>query len=308
MNQLTSWSVRGLLVLGCIWVGTGCVLTSAPAQENTNGKIQVVTSFYPLFFLASQIGGEFAQVKNITPAGAEPHDYEPTPQDLVSMVDSQLLILNGVHLEAWASGVTAQLSDHTVVVTAADVVADHTLEQDGNTMTDPHVWLSPRRAKLEARAITQGFMQVDPLHSAEYTKNEEALDAQLDQIDLHYQQGLAHCASSTIITSHSAFNYLASDYHFSQISIAGLSPDAEPSPSQIAAVADFAKANQIKYIFFESLISPKLSETIAQEIGAQTLVLDPLEGISDLDLQQGKNYVTVMEENLKNLRVALQCQ
>ncbi len=133
------------------------------------------------------------------------------------------------------------------------------------------------------------------------------LNQKLDQLDKTYAEGLKTCKQKDIITSHAAFGYLATRYGLNQVAISGISPDEEPSSQQLAEVAKFAKENDVKYIFFESLVSPKLSETIAHEIGAKTLVLDPLEGISDDDIKQGKNYFTVMENNLKNLQKALQC-
>ena len=122
-----------------------------------------------------------------------------------------------------------------------------------------------------------------------------------------YRQGLSNCAEKNIITSHAAFGYLATTYGLNQVSISGLSPDAEPSPQQLADIVKFAKDSHVKYIFFESLVSPKLSQAIANEVGAQTLVLNPIEGLSDEELAQGKDYFSIMRNNLKNLQTALQC-
>jgi zinc transport system substrate-binding protein len=159
----------------------------------------------------------------------------------------------------------------------------------------------------EVKKIANGFMTVDPQNSSYYQKNANTLDAKLTQIDKEFMQNLSDCKLRDFVTSHAAFGYLAKQYGLNQITISGISPDAEPSTRQLANVAKVAKEKQVKYIFFESLISPKLSETIANEIGADTLVLDPLEGLSDDDIKEGKNYFTVMRENLKNLKLALQC-
>ncbi len=269
--------------------------TAAP-----DGKISVVTSFYPLYFFASEIGGSYAQVKNITPAGAEPHDYEPTARDMALIQDSRLLILNGAGFEAWGENVTKNIdSSKTLLVRAGEGLT--------NQVNDPHVWLSPPVARQMVDAITSAFTKVDPVHAATYMANSESLKEKLAKLDEEYRNSLSNCEQKGIVTSHSAFGYLASAYGFEQISIAGLSPDEEPSAKKLAEVAEFAKVTNVKYIFFESLLSPRFSDTIASEVGAKTLVLNPLEGISEDDLAAGKNYLTEMQVNLDNLKIALEC-
>lgn len=267
-----------------------------------SGKLQVTASFYPLYFFASRIGGDRVEITNLTPAGAEPHDYEPTATGRARIERSGLLILNGAGLEPWAENVTKNLDGKsTVIVRASEGL---TTGSDG----DPHVWLSPILAGRMADKILQGFIAADPANGNYYRANADRLKTELFGLDQAYRQELADCAEKNIITSHAAFSYLAAAYGLKQVAIAGLSPDAEPSPKQLSDIAKFAKDNNIKYIFFESLLSPKLSQTIANEIGAQTLVLNPLEGLSADELAQGKNYLTEMQNNLINLRTALQCK
>ena len=163
-------------------------------------------------------------------------------------------------------------------------------------------------AKKEVEKIAQAIDQADPNNKSFYDQNTKNLEDKLDQLDNEYKTGLTSCQSKDIVTSHAAFGYLGTRYGLNQVAIAGLSPDEEPSSKQLVDVADFARKNNVKYIFFESLVSPKLSETIAQEIGAKTLVLDPLEGLSDDNIKQGKDYFSVMRDNLANLQTALQCK
>lgn len=270
-------------------------------------KIQVTTSFYPLYFFAREIGADTAEVKNITPAGVEPHEYDPTTSDIARIEKSNVLILNGT-VETWGDKIKENLKGTPVVIiTASDGLMNQQLIEDSKVVADPHVWLSPRVAKKQVERITTGFVQVDPQNSSYYQANEKKLIDQLDQLDKKFKEGLASCKQKDIITSHAAFGYLASAYGLTQISISGLSSDAEPSAGKMVEIVKFAKERNIKYIFFESLVSPKLSDTIASEIGAKTLVLDPLEGLTDNDIKHGKNYFSVMEENLKNLQIALQC-
>ena len=288
----------------------GLCRRSAAWAENASTpprKLHVAASFYPLYYFARIVADERAEVRNITPAGAEPHDYEPTARDVARLEKSDLLILNG-GLEAWGDKIEAGLREKRVtIVIAGEGLLTRRVAEKGKTAQDPHVWLSPPLAKREVERIVDGFKKVDPNHSSLYEERARGLEAQLDQLDRAYKVRLARCRLRDIVTSHAAFAYLAEAYGLRQIAVAGLSPDAEPSPRKVAEIAKFAKAEGLKYIFFERLVSPRLSETLASEIGAKTLVLDPIEGLSDEEIRRGKTYFTVMEENLTNLERALEC-
>jgi zinc transport system substrate-binding protein len=291
-----------------------------PAENSSAEKIIVTTSFYPLYYFASEVGGDKAEVHNITPAGAEPHDYEPTARDMVLIENSRMLILNGLYLEAWGDDIQKNINPQkTKIVIANSGMGQACSIDSSKKMTekqktaycekqvDPHTWLSPVMAKNIVKNIADGFIGVDPANQKYYEANENALEEKLNNLDADYQKGLTNCQLKDFVTSHEAFGYLAASYGLNQISISGLSPDAEPSPTELAEIVKTVKASNIKYIFFESLISPKLAETIASETGAQTMVLDPLEGLTEEDIANGKNYLTTMEDNLKNLQTALQC-
>lgn len=276
---------------------------------NQIGKLQVVTSFYPLYFFTSQIGGDKVQVTNITPAGVEPHDYEPKAQDMAKIENSSLVILNGGGLESWGKNIESTVnSKQTKILTVGDGLIIKQIKENTQTTIDPHIWLSPQLAQVIVNKIEIALEIADPINKDYYLSNASNLIEKLNNLDIAYRQGLNNCTEKNIITSHTAFGYLAKDYGFNQISIAGLLPDAEPSTKQLVDIVKFAKLNNIKYIFFESLVSPKLSETIANEIGAQTLVLNPIEGLTQSELSQGKDYFTEMQNNLLNLETALQCK
>lgn len=280
----------------------------SPPTGSSSNTIKVAASFYPLAYFAGEIGKDKVTVTNITPAGAEPHDYEPTPQDIIHIESSKLLILNGGHFEAWADNIQRNLENKSVlIVNASEGLSTQEVLEQGERIVDPHVWLSPVHAQRIVDTITKGIIQVDVKNQDYYLANTLELDRRLQELDAAYRKGLAKCANKNFVTSHAAFGYLADTYGLHQVSIAGFSPDAEPSPREIADVADFARKNNVHYIFFESLASPKLSETIAREIGAETLVLNPIEGLSDEEIGHGKNYFTEMQQNLTNLRIALQC-
>ena len=298
------------LIIGIVFVGIlTLVINNAQKPTVKSNKLQVTTSFYPLYFFSSQIGGDKANVVNITPAGAEPHDYEPTAQDIAQIENSKLLVLNGGGLEAWGDNIQKNIDPQktTVVIAGQNLTNQKVLENEQNVI-DPHVWLSPQLAKEMVDKITESFIAVDSTNTEFYQANANTLKTKLDNLDSEYKQGLSSCSEKNIITSHAAFGYLATSYGLNQVSITGLSPDAEPSPAQLADIVKFAKANNVKYIFFESLISPKLANTIATEVGAKTLVLNPIEGLSNDEISQGNNYLTEMQNNLANLRTALQCK
>jgi zinc transport system substrate-binding protein len=270
--------------------------------------LKVVASFYPLYFFAQQIAGDNADVVNITPPGNEPHDYEPSAQDMARIEHAKLLILNGDGLEAWGDRVVATIDPaRTRVVIAGGDLATQKVIEDGESTLDPHLWIAPPLARSIVDKIEKGFEQADPQNAGFYAGRARTVDSALRDLDTAYRDGLAHCARRDIVTSHAAFGYLAATYHLNQISIAGLSPDAEPSPRQLAAIAEFVKKNNATVIFFESLASPKLSEALAKEVGARTMVLDPLEGLTNDDVATGKTYFTQMRQNLATLETALQC-
>ncbi len=264
-----------------------------------NAKPQVVTSFYPLYFFAKEIAGTYADVYNITPAGAEPHDYEPTPNDVVKLETSNLVVVNG-NLEPWIDKISDELSTKHIPLIRAGA--------NFISLKDPHIWLSPPLAKKIVQLIADNLILIDPVNKTYYQMKANELASKLQKLDTQFKEGLARCAQKDFVTSHTAFGYLATQYGLTQIGIAGLTPDAEPSTKELADVTSFVKKNNIKYIFFETLASPKLSQTIAAEAGAQTSVLNPLEGLTPREIAQGKNYFTEMAQNLANLRIALQCQ
>lgn len=279
---------------------TGC--TSGKVTQPDGKKpepIKVTASFYPLAFVAQKVGGKLVKVTQITPGGVEPHDYEPTPQDLASISDSKIFIMSGYGIDGWADNVSQNLKN-TLAVKATTKIA-----MNGK---DPHVWLNPITFISEVEVVRDAFIQADPINKDKYILNAAGLINDLKGLDGEFKDGLKECKLNKIITSHDAFSYMSKQYNFGSMPIAGISPDEEPSPKSLADLSDLAKKNNIKYIFFETLVSPKLADTIAKEIGAKTLVLNPIEGVTQDEAKLGKDYLILMQENLKNLRTALQCK
>ncbi len=277
---------------------------------STKNKLSITASFYPLYDFAKAVGGDKVSVTNITPAGAEPHDYEPSPRQLVDAQKSRVFIYDGGTMEPWVGKFLPDYRNR-VVKASSGINLQTGQDEDGVSSTDikdPHFWLDPVLAQKIVSNIKDGLVKADPSHSEYFESNAKNYIKKLTKLDEDYRKGLSKCKLHTIITSHAAFGYLAKQYNFKALSIAGINPDEEPSPAKLAELSRLVKTKKIKYIFFESLTSPRLAKTIAQETSAKTLVFDPIEGLSEKDQKQGKNYLSVQRENLDNLKTALSCK
>jgi zinc transport system substrate-binding protein len=292
----------GLALLIAVFVAIiGFAMSQRVSEDNTN-KLKVTASFYPLYELAARIGGDKVSVTNITPAGAEPHDYEPSPQALVAAQNSDVFIYNGNTFEPWVDNF---IPDYQHIAVKGSEGIELLSSEEGN---DPHYWLDPTLAAKTVATIRDAFSRADPTHKDYYTTQAAAYTAQLEQLNGEISSELQNCTLRTVVTSHQAFGYFARRYNLTVVPIAGLSPDEEPSAAKLADISQLVRSQHIRYIFFESLVSPALAATIAQETGAQTAVFDPIEGLSDEAQEQGKNYISVQRDNLAALRTALACQ
>ncbi|MCX6731100.1 MAG: zinc ABC transporter substrate-binding protein [Candidatus Roizmanbacteria bacterium] len=270
----------------------------APVQVN---KLKVTTSFYPLAFLTERIGGQYVTVTNLTPAGAEPHDFEPSTRDITELENQDIIFLNGGGVEGYTDNLRKNVNPKKTLL----IIVGKSLMSDPK---DPHIWLDPILYMKEAEVVAKALIQKDQLHTKKYTENLHMLINELSQLDSDFQKGLNNCSQKNIITSHKAFSYLAHRYNLREVALAGLSPEEEPSSKTLSDITTFAKNNNIRYIFFEELVSPVIAETIAREIGAKTLVFNPLEGLTKNDEITKKTYVTIQKENLANLQIALNCK
>ncbi|GAB6158411.1 metal ABC transporter substrate-binding protein [Desulfotomaculum varum] len=306
----------------------GCGMAARPTVSNP-GKLKVYTGIYPLYDFARQIGGDRLIVKNIVPAGAEPHDWEPSPQDVAEISRADVLILSGSGVEPWGDKVLSVIDQNKVTVIYAGrhiglikgIQTEHGYDkqdqqaaalephrQHEHDQLDPHIWLDPLHAKTMVDNILAGLVKADEKNKDVYEANAQAYKKELEQLHQEYQRELAGAQIKEFITSHAAFGYLANRYNLIQVPVRGLTAESEPSPADMAAVVKLAREKNIKHIFFETLVSPKVSQAIAAELGGQTLVLDPLESLSEQDIAKGKNYLSVMRENLQNLKIALKVQ
>lgn len=303
--------IAGFILLVGIILGTQALGNRSKESASNSEKISVVASFYPLGEFSRQVGGDYVDVVVVTPSGVEPHDYEPTPQQIKQAQEADIFIFNGNGLDPWADKVNESTNKNdSARIDMTSTLASHPTDLNFKiNQEDSHVWLDPIIVAVQIEIIRDKFIEKDPAHTESYNMNAQRYtNEELSSLDQEFRKQLSSCEKNTIIVSHDAFSYLASQYNFDTISISGISPEEEPSAQKIKELSDLAKEKEISTIFFETLVSPKFAETIAREVGAQTLVLNPLEGLTKEEIAQGKNYVSVMEENLNNLKTALVCK
>lgn len=308
------------LVMSATFVLVGCGSNEGKkgsSSSEKSDKLKVTASFYPMYDFSKKIGGDKVEVKNMISSNVEPHDWEPTPKDLVSIGDSDVFVYNGAGMETWIDKVTKSSDNKNLeLVEASKGVKLLKGEEDEDAKEekehehehgayDPHVWLSPENAKKEMENIKNAFVKADPKNKDYYENNYNENAKKLDELDKKFKDELAKTKKKDIVVAHQAFGYICNAYGLNQVAIEGLSPDSEPDAAKMAEIAKFAKDNKVKYIFFEELVSPKVAETIAKEVGAKTEVLNPIEGLTDKQLKDGEDYFSIMNKNLEVLLKAL---
>ncbi|MBO1418205.1 metal ABC transporter substrate-binding protein [Streptomyces sp. FH025] len=282
------------------------------SAKGTDGKLNVVASFYPMEFLAQQIGKDHVTVTDLTAPGVEPHDLELTAKQVAAVQKADAIVyLKGLQPTV-DQAVDQSSSKHKVDATAASPLVDHHLDEgteDGHDAHqgkgpagDPHIWLDPTRYAAIAKSVGDEFAKADPAHAEDYRKNTDDLVTRLTALDQDFRAGLKDAKTKTFVTSHAAFGYLADHYGLDQVAINGVDPESEPTPARLAEVQKAAKDNGATTIFFETLVSPKLADTVAKDLGLKTAVLDPLEGVKD---PSKDDYFSIMKQNLANLQAAL---
>ncbi|MFR9799578.1 metal ABC transporter substrate-binding protein [Streptomyces sp. MS06] len=312
--------IPGLALAAVTALGLGTLTacsTDSAAADGTGGAgtFDVVASFYPMAFLAEQIGGGHVHVTSLTEPGQEPHDLELSVKQRVRIekADAVLYLRN---LQPAVDDAIAQ-SDVRTKIDAASLtsleahgneVGGHAAEHDHEHGTeeaalDPHIWLDPVRYAEVAKGVGRAFEKADPDHAADYRKNTSALLGRLHTLDTAFKDGLAHTSSKVFLTTHAAFGYLAERYGLTEEAVNGLDPESEPSASRVKDLEELAKADGVSTVFYETLVSDKTARTIARDADLRTDVLDPIEGITDRS--RGHDYFQVMQANLKALRTAL---
>ncbi|MCM1941919.1 zinc ABC transporter substrate-binding protein [Streptomyces sp. G3] len=318
-RRISGIAVTAATALG---LGTLSACSSDSSAAGNTDKFDVVASFYPMEYLAEQIGGDHVNVTTLTEPGQEPHDLELSAKQTAQMGEADAVLylksLQPAVDEAIAqsdvktkidAATLTKLEDHGNVEhdhggeEHADEHAEEEHSEGGEHALDPHVWLDPVKYAEIAQGVAKAFEKADPDHAADYRKNAEALAKKLGDLDTAYKDGLKNTSTKVFFTNHAAFGYLAERYGLTQEAINGLDPESEPSPARIKELQQEAKADGVTTVFYETLVSDKTAKTLAKDAGLKTDVLDPLEGITDKS--KGEDYVGVMQSNLKALETAL---
>lgn len=289
---------------------------SSNKEENKEDKKIVYTSIYPIYDFTKKIAGDRLDVKLLVPNGSEPHGYELSSDDVKNIGEGNLFIYNGAGLESFIDKLQETLKGKVEFCEASQGVElmeghhhhedegeEHDEEQEG--AMDPHVWISPKNAKVEMQNICQALIKLDSENENYYKENLENYLKELDALDNEFKADLEGLENREIVVSHQAFGYLCRDYNLKQIAIEGINAESEPDAKTIANIIDLVKNKGIKVIFSEELIDPKVAETIAKETGAKVLPLSPLEGLSEEQVKNQDDYFSIMKANLSNLLEAL---
>ncbi|MEU6930608.1 metal ABC transporter substrate-binding protein [Streptomyces sp. NPDC046374] len=312
-------ALAGAVTLGLVTL-TACSGTSDTAGKGSGGKLDVVASFYPMQYLAEQIGGGHVAVDTLTKPGVEPHDLELKPKQIGALGEADVILyLKGIQPavdDAIAQAGVANTVDAATLTKLEDHGTssghDHAAEEAGHDHghdhtseagADPHIWLDPVKYAEVAKGVGTAFEKADPDHAADYRKNTDALVKKLGALNTEFADGLKTTTTRTFITTHSAFGYLAERYGLDQEGITGIDPESEPSPARVKELQDIAKKDKVSTVFFETLASDKTARALAADTGLKTDVLDPLEGITATS--KGADYIQVMQSNLAALQKAL---
>ena len=341
---MKKWRTIGLTAVLAVGVVLGSVLLGgcgSNSTESTKNGLAVVTTVYPAYDIAKQVGGDKVNVTMLVPPGTEPHDWEPTVNDLKAVGKAKLFIYNGAGLEPTEKLLAADIIKEAKPVelsSVVDVLPSATTSLDSETETmhhshegngaeahhhelgadpivgehehhhgtvDPHVWLNPMNVAKEVELVVKAFSEADPANADYYKANGKSYKEKLMALDTAYRSFAEQVPNKELVVTHEAFGYLAKQYGFTQLGIMGVSPDAEPTPERMAAIINFVKAHKVNAIFSEALVNPKLANAIAGETGAQVYLLNPVEGLTEEQMEAGENYISIMTQNLTVLREAL---
>lgn len=294
--RVSGFSV-GPVALLLIALSASALAACGASPNSATGKTQVVAAFYPLAEAARWVGGDVVSVMDLTPPGAEPHDLELTSNQVDAISDADLAIVTGGAFQPSVEDAARQRSGPTLIA----------IKSPGITGRDPHVWLDPKTMSMVVNSTAAALAKVDAPHANAYKNRANATNKRLDALDLDMTTALAKCDRRVIVTSHDAFDRLGKRYGIKVESIAGFSPEEDPNPRRIAELADLVKKNGVTVIFTEELVSPRVAEVLAREVGVGTEVLSPIEGLSPEAAKRGDDYFSLMRSNLRQLKRALGC-
>jgi zinc transport system substrate-binding protein len=290
-----------------------CKQAGRPADDGQH-KIKVITTLFPLYDMARNIGADKADVSLLLPPGVEAHSFEPRPSDIVKISEADVFIYTGKFMEPWAEGIIKAFAHKNLIVVDASRGTKmipgvfHDKDEPAGSL-DPHIWLDFDNARTMVRNIVQAFQEKDSAHKGFYQQKADDYSNRLDELDSAFKTVLTACRNREIVYGgHYAFGYLAHRYGLKYLAAQGISPDAEPTAKDLARLVEQIKRDRVKYIFYEELTSPKIAETIAAETGAKMLMLNAAHNLSRDQFEQGISFFRILKTDLDNLKVGLECQ
>jgi zinc transport system substrate-binding protein len=289
----------------------GCISNDQISDTEQNEKVQVVASFYPLYDFAMNVGGERVEITTLIPNGVEPHDFEPSPGDIIALENADIFVYNGAGMEMWIDSLLESTNNGDLIV--VDTSESVELIEYGNSegeegKYDPHIWLDPVLAKQQVAVIMDALIEADPEGKEYYEQNAEEYMAKLDALDANISTVMVTCKKKDILITHATLAYFCKEYGCNQIPVTGVNPEAEPSAQDIVKIIEQAREQNISVVFFEKLINPATAQTIAEEINGTTMVFNSVHGLTEEEKAAGMDYVSLMEENLDKIREALDCE
>lgn len=311
------------LVIGIAAVAiiiTVMIIVNAPKQdtlvrEEKTIKLHVVASFYPLYEFSKNVAGDKARVSAFIPIGVEPHDWEPSANDILKLKDASIFVYNGAGMESFVDKLinsgeydNVKFIETTKGMSLMQTNDEHQKESRSHTVYNPHVWLDPILAKQQVMMIKDAMISADPDNTKYYEDNANAYNTKLDNLNSKIQMELSHCKKDTFMPFHDAYSYFANRYGLKTFPLSGVSPESEATAVDLKEFVDFIKKNEINTIYSEEMVDPKLATTLAEEAGAQVLIFSPLEGLTNQETLDGITYLDKMNENVQNLKIGLECQ
>ena len=272
--------------------------------STNDGKLKIAVAFYPIEEIVRRVGGTQVDITDLVPPGDEPHEFEPTAQEVTRLEDADIVFYFGSDFQPSLEKAIDALPDSVLRVDLLQAGMTLRTVDDG---VDPHVWLDPRNMQSMTQMVTQVLGQEVPEQASNFASNATAYVDELATLNDEFATGLAHCAVPVLITTHEAFGYLAKAFGLTQVGIAGISPGDEPSAKQLEAIAELATRNGVTTVFFEENLPPDLATTVASEIGANVSSLGTAESLTQSQLDAGESYLSLMRENLQALRAGMGC-
>jgi zinc transport system substrate-binding protein len=299
-----------ILIIG---LGVLVILNIIQKPKNSSQKITIVTTLFPLYDFAKNIGQDKVEVSLLLPPGIEAHSFEPKPSDIIKINNANIFVYTGEFMEPWAHDIIKSASKNVKIVDASKgikFIKEEQEQEHNHNGVDPHIWLDFDNAKIMIKNITDALIEIDPQNSDYYQNNLKVYQDALSNLDYEYKNTLSVCKSKTIIYGgHYVFGYMAKRYGLEYLSAyQGFSPDSEPTAKDIIFLLEKIKKDNIKYIFYEEITNPKIAQILAKEANVKMIFLNGAHNLTKKDYESGASFISIMEENLKNLSRGLDCQ